>query len=197
MRTPGRLATLFVGACALSSGVALADPPDPSPPPASTPIPTVVRLRSPFGEPTGDPLALPPALSVLPLRLSLLSDAFPIAEALGDGGCASSLEANGRWGFPLQHQVFMALTPRLVLHGFSRLGCTLDAGVGGGLTYTVPLAEKLWVVGSLGGYTLPSQQPGVPLARPDARVDLLWQTAPQHVLGVGLDRKGVKITGTW
>jgi hypothetical protein len=187
---------ILAGACAGSMArLAVADLPPPAGP--SPPTPTALRLTPLFGEPTGSAPMLPPALAVLPLRLSLLSQTFPIGNALGDGSCSSSAEANSQWGFPLQHQVYLAITPRLVLHGFSQQGCALDAGAGGGLTYSVPLSQKLWIVGSVGAYGLPSQRPGSFGTKTDGRVDLLLRTSPDRIWGFGLGPRGVKITGTW
>ncbi|HYQ04578.1 MAG TPA: hypothetical protein VER96_38155, partial [Polyangiaceae bacterium] len=73
-----------------------------------------------------------------PLRLSLTSGVFPQANAFS--GCDTRAEASGNSvnGFALQRYSFLRLTPQLTLHGFSMVGCSVDAGMGGGLTYTVP-----------------------------------------------------------
>jgi hypothetical protein len=57
---------------------------------------------------------------------------------------------NSRFGFPVEHQVYLAMTSRLALHGFSRLGCPLDSLVGGAVTYAMPVAPNVWIVPSAG-----------------------------------------------
>jgi hypothetical protein len=64
--------------------------------------------------------------------------------------------------FPTQFYTEIRLTPRLVLHGFSDLGCPGDSlaavgsGAGGGVSYTAPLRSDLWLVGSAGTYVVPA-----------------------------------------
>jgi hypothetical protein len=192
------LLPVLLAACALLRATpALAD--DPAPSLAWMPTPTALQLRPLFGEPTGDTQGLAPALAVMPLRLSLLSTSFPIAGALGGAPCASREEASGNTvnGFAVQRQVYLAITPRLVLHGFSSAGCPLDAGIGGGLTYSVPVAKSVFLVASAGAYSLPSAQPGRVLTKGDARIDLIFRSTPDRAWGIGLGRRGVKLTGTW
>jgi hypothetical protein len=174
---------------------------DPAPPPSAwMPAPTALQLRPLFGEPTGDTQGLAPPLAVLPLRLSLMSTTFPIAGALGGSPCASREEASGNTvnGFAVQRQTYLAITPQLVLHGFSSAGCPLDAGIGWGLTYSVPVSKSVFLVASGGAYTQPSVQPGVPITRGDARIDLVFRsTTNDRTVGIGLGRRGLKLTGTW
>jgi hypothetical protein len=172
---------------------------DPVPSQAWMATPTALQLQPLFGEPTGDANGLPAALAVMPLRLSLASTTFPIAGALGGNPCGSRTEASGNTlnGFAVQKQVYLPITQHLVLHGFSQLGCPLDAGVGGGVTYAVPLSKTSWLVASAGTYILPSQQPGQVVKKSDARLDLMFKTSPEHTLGIGVGRRGLKLTGTW
>jgi hypothetical protein len=189
---------VLLAACTVAWATpALAD--DPAPSPMWMPAPTALQLRPLFGEPTGDAQGLAPALAVMPLRLSLMSTAFPIAGALGGNPCASREEASGNTvnGFAVQRQVYLAITPQLVLHGFSRAGCPLDAGIGGGLTYSVPVSKSVFLVASAGTYTLPGVQPRRVLTKGDARIDLIFRSTPDRAWGVGLGRRGLKLTGTW
>jgi hypothetical protein len=193
-----RLLSVLLVACAIPwASPALAD--DPAPPLAWMPTPTALQLRPLFGEPTGDANGLPPALAVMPLRLSLMSTTFPIAGALGGNPCTSREEASGNTvnGFAVQRQVYLPITQQLVLHGFSQAGCPLDAGMGGGVTYAVPLSKTSWLVASAGTYILPSQQPGRIVKKSDARLDLMFKTSPDRTLGIGVGRRGLKLTGTW
>ena len=173
------------------------------PPPGPVFLPTPVQLTfPPFGEPTGLSTGLAPALAVLPLRLSLMSSVFPLASlAPGDPfGCKTREDASGNSnaGFPAQHQVFLPITSRcLVLHGFSNAGCPLDAGAGGGISYTMPVARNVWLVPSAGVYSQPNGITPTTRTRSDARVDLVFKTYGDRTLGVGVGRRGFKITGTW
>ncbi len=180
--------------------VARADgPPMSLTPPATLAIPVAAPSSSLPGEHVGDTTGLAPALAVLPVRLSLLGAAFPIAPALGGAPCASREEASGNTqsGFALQHQISAAWTPRLTLTGFSQLGCPLDAGMGGALTYSVPLARDVWLLASVGVYTLPGLQPGRVVAMPDARLDVLFQKPSGRGVAVGMGLRGFKLTASW
>ncbi|HEY3816968.1 MAG TPA: hypothetical protein VGL81_07355 [Polyangiaceae bacterium] len=188
----------LVAACSVAwSTPARAD--DPAPSVAWMPAPTALQLRPLFGEPTGDANGLAPALAVMPLRLSLMSATFPIAGALGGAPCASREEASGNTtnGFAVQRQSYLALTPQLVLHGFSSAGCPLDAGIGGGLTFAAPVAKSVFLVAGAGAYTQPSLQPGRAVTHGDARIDLVFKSTTDRAWGVGLGRRGLKLTGTW
>ncbi len=176
-----------------------------SPAPAFMPVPTALTLWPLFGEPTGNTVGLAPALAVLPLRLSLLGSAVPRASTLpGDPfHCESYEEASGnsQAGFPVEREVYLAMTSRLVLHGFSRLGCPVDARVGGGVTYTMPLARNVSIVPSAGAYARSSVAQGRVLTQGNVRVDLQLNTSSDWPLGIGVvkrgGRQGVQLTGTW
>jgi hypothetical protein len=110
-----------------------------------------------------DTSALPPDAASLPLRLALLTGVYPMGPAFGTvGACGELSVAAAGTIFPTQPYTQIQLTPRLVLHGFSDLGCPgdpyaqLDAGVGGGLTYSMPLRPGMWLVGSAGAYGIPA-----------------------------------------
>jgi hypothetical protein len=95
----------------------------------------------------------------LPLRLSLITSIFPVNPAFP--ACGAEAVAAGGSIFPIQPYTQVQLTPHLVLHGFSDLGCAgdhyapLDTGAGGGFTYTRPLRPNLWLVASTGAYGVP------------------------------------------
>jgi hypothetical protein len=192
------LAIGLLGASLVAGPAARAQEPTPTPGAALAPQSTPLQLRPLFGEPTGTGGALQAALAVLPLRLSLLGDAFPIAGALGGDPCAARQEPSGNttWGFPVQRQTYLPLTSSLVLHGFSRLGCPLDAGAGGGLTFAVPLPRDLWLVASAGVYGQPSM-PGRSLLRTDAKLDVVLRATSDHPLALGIGKRGLTFSGWW
>lgn len=147
-------------------------------------VPVVTPLRSDdalggFGAPRVD-------AAFAPLRLSLTGDLFPIASQFP--GCESPEAASGNsvHGFALQRYSFLRLTPRLVLHGYSLGGCAVDAGIGGGLTYSAPLAKDLWLVPSAGLYALPPLGLRPALVSTAARVDIVKTLAWGRTLSFGL-----------
>jgi hypothetical protein len=148
-----------------------------------------------------DASVLLPYSAVTPLRLSLLSSIYLLGPAFGPGGCgASSVLAAGTI-LPVQPYAQFALTERLILHGFSDLGCPgdryapLDAGVGGGLTYAMPLRPNLWLVGSGGVYGVPPQGVGLGRGAADLRIDLVKRLTDDRTLSVGVGRRSVGISG--
>ncbi len=198
-----RLLLALLGALAASVTTFAARADDTSPVPVFMPVPTALTLKPLFGEPTGPQVGPDPALAVLPLRLSMLGTAFPHA---GTGpsdpfNCAPREDPSGnsQYGFPVEHQVYLAMTSQLVLHGFSRLGCPIDSVVGGGVTYTVPLSHDVSIVPSA-GVLARSNVLHVP-ARGTVRVDLMMNTGNGRTLGIGVgkrgNRQGLQLTGTW
>jgi hypothetical protein len=142
---------------------------------------------------------------VAPLRLSLEASIFP--KAGGFPNCVSREEAAGNsvGGIPVQHFMMKRLTPRLVLSGFSQLGCPIDAGLGGALTYAAPLSASSWFVFGGGLYVAPGQVPlfgglGPSLmngirAAPSAtnmanRADLVWKTTGDRTYHLGVQTLG-------
>ena len=107
-----------------------------SPTPSFMPVATPLTLQPLFGEPTSQVTGLAPGLAVLPLRLSMLGSAFPRfnASPTNPSRCDPDASGNSEHGFPVEREVYLAMTSRLVLHGFSRLGCPTDAVVGAGAT---------------------------------------------------------------
>jgi len=128
-----------------------------------------------------------------PLRLSLTSGLFSQASAFS--GCDSHADASGNSinGFAVQRYSFIRLTPQLTLHGFSMTGCAVDAGLGGGLTYTIPLRPSWSLVASAGVYAQPNFGGGTSaFTTSAARVDLVKQLAWGRTLNVGL---GARVGG--
>lgn len=178
----------------------------PSPSPVFMPVPTALTLRPVFGEPSGPAgTGLDPAAAVLPLRLSMLAMAFPLAGALPSDpyNCRPREDASGnsQYGFPVEHQVYLAMTSRLVLHGFSRLGCPVDAVAGGGVTYSMPLSHDVWIVPGAGAYAKSSLTQGRVPSKGTVHVDLLMDTGNGRTLGIGVGKRGgrqaLQLTGTW
>jgi len=130
---------------------------------------------------------LSPGALFAPLRLSLTGGLFSQASAFS--GCDSRTDASGNSvnGFAVQRYSFLRLTPQLTLHGFSLTGCAVDAGMGGGFTYTVPLRKSLWLVASAGVYAQPNFGGGTSaFTTSAARVDVVKQLAWGRTLSVGL-----------
>jgi hypothetical protein len=192
------LGRMLLGMCIAAAAPASAQQPSLSPATAIS-TPTVpLRLNPPLGEPTGGGDALPPALAVMPLRLSLMGAAFPLVGAFGANLCASRLDPSGNihWGFPLQRRTYSTLAAGFVLHGYSSLGCPIDAGIGVGLTYALPLSRTLWLVTSAGVYGMPNAL-GQPRLLSDARLDLVVHPTPVRAWAIGIGRRGLAVSGLW
>lgn len=103
------------------------------------------------------------------------------------------------------------LMPRLVLSGFTQLGCPIDAGIGASATYTVPLRGSMSLAFGAGLYVAPGQLPlfgQVPFAQGlrnallrglqgerspvdmAGRVDLVWKTGSGRPLNLGVQTMG-------
>jgi hypothetical protein len=198
-----RLFLLLPLALAASFAVPAARADVTSPTPSFMPVATPLTLRPLFGEPTSQGTGLAPGLAVLPLRLSMLGSAFPLAGSSPTHPlhCDPDASGNSEYGFPVERQVFLAMTSRLVLHGFSRLGCPVDAIAGGGVTYTIPLAQGVSIVPSAGAYAKSSLVQGRVPTRGTVRVDLMMHTSGDQTLSIGVGRQhgvqGLHLTGTW
>ena len=155
------------------------------PRPAAPLVPVVTALK---GDDLDASIGPPVTAAFAPLQLSLTSGLFSQAGAFS--GCASRGDASGNSlnGFATQYHSFIRLVPRLVLHGYSMMGCSVDAGMGGGLTYAVPLRKSLWLVPSAGIYVLPNSTGGGAAApvTTAARVDLVKQLGWGGTLSFGL-----------
>jgi hypothetical protein len=144
-------------------------------------------LPAPADDGLGEPGALPPVSTFTPLRLSLSQGLFPVGNMIS--GCSSREDASGNSinGFPIERYSYLRLIPRLTLHGFSSSGCAADAGLGGGLTYAMPLGKKLWLVSSVGLYGLPPIDSALSaVVSASARVDIVKQLPAGHVLTFGM-----------
>jgi hypothetical protein len=150
-----------------------------------------------LGEPTGDRGALPAYAASTPLRLSLASGIFPVAALFPQCGTREDASGNAVQGVPLQRYTLLALTPRLVLHGFSSAGCPIDGAIGGGITYAAPLRPSLWLVAGAGIYGTPPHAGFAGQTRSDVRLDLMKQTGNGRTFSVGIGRPGVTFGGTW
>jgi hypothetical protein len=140
-----------------------------------------------------------------PLRLSLEGGVVPQAGRFPN--CASREDAvgNSLGGIPVQHFAAYRLTPRLVLSGFTQLGCPIDAGIGGMLTYTLPIGDSLWLGLGAGLYAAPAQLPlfgglGMSLGQAvrggasaidmAARTDVMWKTKSGRPFTLGVSTQG-------
>jgi len=122
-----------------------------------------------------------------PLRLTLTGGLFALGNTFP--GCDSRMEASGNTvsGFAVQRYSYLPLAPQLVLHGFSSAGCPIDSGIGGGLTYAVPLRKSLWLVSSAGLYTLPTPiGAGRAPVTTAARIDFVKKLGWGRTLSLGL-----------
>jgi hypothetical protein len=119
-----------------------------------------------------------PSFVFAPLRLSLYGDAPEIGHA--DPAC-TQVESAG-----MQHATAMRLVPRLVLTGFSRSSCALDAGVGGGLVYATPIAPKVWLVAAAGILHLPHYDAGKPVTKYQLRGDVVFDRGGGRSISVGI-----------
>lgn len=146
------------------------------------PIVTPLRADDLFAQQYGPSVTA----AFAPLRLSLTSGLF--AQASAYPGCDSRSDASGNSvsGFAVQYYSFVRLAPQLVLHGSSSLGCQVDAGMGGGITYAIPLRKSLWLVPSAGAYAMPRASGGNSLVTTAAQVDLVKQLAWGGTLSFGL-----------
>lgn len=109
-----------------------------------------------------------------------LAGGFPQCETLGDD------VGNSIHGMPVQRLLFLRLTRHLVLHLFSSDGCPIDGGMGGAVTYSIPLRPSLWLVGSGGYYRVPAPPPR---AAAEFRVDLVKETQSGQSLRMGIEKK--------
>jgi hypothetical protein len=149
-----------------------------------------------LGEPTGEPTTLSPHLASTPMRLALQAMVFPVDRALGfESGCETRGNAVGNsvGGIPVQRYTFLQLAPNLVLHGFSSLGCPIDAAIGGGVTYAVPIRPTLWFVAGAGLYGAPQQPSG--RVRTDLHLDVVKKTSDGRAFSVGVGRRGFTFGG--
>ncbi len=199
-------ATLLASASSLHAQ----QPPAPGPGPGPTSGPTSLAglpplwISPPSPSPGQDAAWLAPFVASTPLRLSLLASVYPLGPAFTGSGCGEASVAAAGSIFPVQPYWLVPLTPHLVLHGFSDLGCpgdpsaSLDGGAGAGLTYALPVRKSLWLVGSAGVYGVPAHGTGTPWAQSGAgrgvpprgsaevRVDVVKRVQGDRTLSFGL-----------
>jgi hypothetical protein len=195
-------------------GALCASPPAWAQASASTSPPATSFLPDPFSDRGGGAVDFSGYRSA-PLRLSLVGSVIP--KASGFPNCVSREDdvGNSVGGIPVQHYFELRLMPRLVLSGFTQLGCPIDAGIGTALTYAVPLRPSVQLVFAAGIYMAPGQiglfrgpQPSVvqyvgslaalAVQRPRfdspvngaARVDLVWNAKDGHTYNVGMESVG-------
>jgi hypothetical protein len=198
----------FVGAlCGMPSALAQVSV-------ATVPVATTLPQTS-VGDRGGDAGAFSGYHASTPLRLSLEGSVFSKAGMFPNCIALEDDVGNSVGGIPVQHDLELRLTPRLSLSVFTQLGCPIDAGIGGALTYAVPLRKSVQVVFGLGLYGAPGQLPlfrglqssflqglrgqSSPINEA-ARVDVVWSTKdghPYHVgtESLGLGRQGIRFGG--
>ena len=147
-------------------------------------------------------------LALEPLRLSLLGRhaVMPADECAG----LSSGGKSSYGGLRAMRTVAVNLldgpswrSPRLTLFGFSRLGCPLDAAVGGGAALTVPIRPSVSFVLSGGAIYLPATKPGVdnPTGGPakSVRADVVFRRPEGRSFNLGVDTllRGVSFGGVF
>jgi hypothetical protein len=134
-----------------------------------------------------------------PLRLSLEASVIP--KAGGFPNCASLKEDVGNTvgGIPVQHYGEWRLAPRLVLSVFTQLGCPIDGGIGGTLTYAVPIRSALQLVFSSGLYAAPGQLPLFfgPQASPSQFLGALRSAAVQGLRGDSPVKGATRVDLVW
>jgi hypothetical protein len=113
-------------------------------------------------------------------------------------GCATHREAGGNYvnGFPVQRYTFLSLVPGLTLSGFSTAGCPVDSGIGGSLTYSVPVQPATWLVAGLGVYGTP-RSILVSQRQSDLRIDLVHAIGKGRTIGIGIGLEGLAVGGLW
>lgn len=159
--------------------------------PSATPVQPLVVVPAPlsFGEPTGP--ASPSSYWTQPIRLSLTSGYFPHGSLFPNCDSREEAAGNSAHGMAVQKFTLLQLSPRLVLTGFSSLGCPIDGAIGGAAAYAFPLSATQHFVLSSGFYTAPALPP-VLVTRADAkttgalRADYVWQTPKGSTRSLGI-----------
>jgi hypothetical protein len=171
--------------------------------PVVTPLvgPPQVAWLGPAGDASGaSGSALTPSFVLEPLRMALTGTAVPTGRF--EPGCGEHVEATGTAtagvpGFAMQHATSLQLVPKLTLFGFSRGGCAIDAGVGGGVAYATLLRKDIWLVASAGILHLPHAGPGgASITRFDVRADVVFARPKGRSYTVGVGTRGVTFGGT-
>jgi hypothetical protein len=144
----------------------------------------------------------PPSIFIEPLRLGLLSD-VPSRSA-NEPGCSDRVETIGSLtaagpGSAMQftRRVPIPFIPRLTLVGFSRAGCPIDAAIGTGATYVVPLRPSVFFVMSSGVLVQPPYGNRPLTIIPKVRADVVFDRGEGRSWSVGVQtihRHGPGIT---
>jgi hypothetical protein len=153
----------------------------------------------------GDVSSLSGFVLSAPMHLALEGSIFPVGGAYPNCAPLEEDSGNSVGGIPVHHYAEFRLTPKLVLSGFSQLGCPIDAGLGGAVTYATPIRESTWLVFGAGIYGVPGQLPlfgGMqtsPLrrlqgtsspVRTTGRVDIVWQAKDGNPYNIGVQSLG-------
>jgi len=163
--------------------------------------------QSPFADRGGDRGDLSGYGLSAPLRLSLEASVFPDAHLFPN--CASREDdiGNSLGGISTQHYWEWRFAPRLVLSGFTQIGCPVDAGIGSVLTYSVPLRDSMQLVLGAGLYAAPGQIPffgslqpaflqglrSVSSAANEAgRVGMVWTAKNGYLYNLGVEVLGTE-----
>lgn len=138
---------------------------------------------------TGSTAPSSQAILFEPLRLGLLGDVAPMSA--GEPGCADRVEAAGNAtasssGAPMQSLAARTLAPRLTLFGMSRAGCAIDAGMGGGLVYVVPLRPSVFFVAGFGTLVQPPYGARPAIVHTQGRADVVFDRGQGRSWSFGL-----------
>lgn len=177
MRAIGLAATLAI---ATASSVAAAQPVRPLVPIASSDTLTLPDARD--------------AHALSSLRLGLMSSAVP--HAFGTAGCEPAGYVTGLSPMPTEAiaasgvRLWRKSDLRLTLFGFSRDGCALDALVGGGLAFTLPIKKDVMFMWGGGAIYLPHGGPnGAPRSEGELRAGIVWTTRNGNSYTVGISAR--------
>ena len=171
-------------------------------------VPAGAQTAAPNGVPSaikGDAAVLSGDRASTPIRLSLEGSVFPKGSLFPNCESREDPAGNSVAGIPVRHYAAMRFTPRLVLSGFTQLGCPIDGGMGLALTYSVPVRESTWLVFGAGIYGAPGQTPlfggyGASLFQAvrgessavgvAGKTDLVWQTKSGRPFSFGVETVG-------
>lgn len=149
------------------------------------------------------------ALAVEPLRLELFGRHATPTHGCGDQMAEaatgmSTMRSMTLTGFSIGGASSWR-TPRLSLFGFSRFGCVLDAAVGAGVTFTVPVHREIFLSLSGGALYLPATSPGIsngaggPASSASVHVDVVLRRPDGNAftVGVATATRGLTFGGLW
>jgi hypothetical protein len=135
-----------------------------------------------------------------PVRLSLQGAILPMSSSFPNCASREDPAGNSVGGIPISHYEELQVTPHLVLSGFSRQGCPIDASIGGSLTFAAPIRDSVWLVVGAGIIVAPGQLPiygGVQTSGANAiqgtdsavhvaaHADIVWKTQSGRSFSVG------------